>query len=75
MPPRKRVPKKHRFSINQRPHWDGVMISVLVYSVKSWSGKIKDYKMSICCCYANLGCSCITLRQPCNNQRPRCDIA
>ena len=21
-----------------------------------------------------MGCSCITLRQPCNNQRPRCDI-
>jgi len=58
-PPRKRIPEKHRFPINQRPHCDGVMISVLVYSVKSWSGKIKDYKISICCCYANLGCSCI----------------
>jgi hypothetical protein len=23
----------------------------------------------------NLGCSCITLRQPCNNQRPKSDIA
>ena len=23
----------------------------------------------------NLGCSLITLREPCNNQRPRCDIA
>ena len=25
-------------------------------------------------CTLNLGCSCITLREPCNNQRPRCDI-
>ena len=23
----------------------------------------------------NLDCSYITLREPCNNQRPRCDIA
>ena len=23
----------------------------------------------------NLGCCFITLREPCNNQRPRCDIA
>ena len=23
----------------------------------------------------NLDCSFITLREPCNNQRPRCDIA
>jgi len=23
----------------------------------------------------NMGCSFITLRQECNNQRPRCDIA
>ena len=23
----------------------------------------------------NLGCNCITLREPCNNQQTRCDIA
>ena len=23
----------------------------------------------------NIGCSFVTLREPCNNQRPRCDIA
>ena len=26
-------------------------------------------------CTLNLSCSFITIREPCNNQRPRCDIA